>query len=56
MEIWFISKDLQRCQRQNPSNPQDADLPSSQRLGPLAKGATLSGAPQTSDISADQRQ
>jgi len=52
----LIFKALQRSQRENPSNPQDADLASSQRLGALANGATIPGARQTAVISPDQRQ
>jgi hypothetical protein len=64
----LIFKGLQRGQRENPSNPlsvifqipcrqwKDADLPSSQCLGALENGATIDGARQTTDISANQRQ
>jgi hypothetical protein len=40
---WFYFKRLFCGQAENPSNPKDVKSASSQRLGRLAKGATLCG-------------
>lgn len=55
-EIWLIFKGFRRRDWASPPDPKDANTASSQRLAPLGKGATLSFAAQTTDISRYWRQ
>ncbi len=54
--IWLIISELRFAHRENPPNPKDGIVASSQRIGTLANRTTIAGAPQAFDISRQSRQ